>query len=93
MKDEDPKQDRDHLDDHAQWKDRYEADQGNPQEQFRQVTHIALNMSYDLIDKLRWWEKHTLELSDDEIAKRIPHMAKFLDQLRVAYLEFTDVDF
>jgi hypothetical protein len=59
---------------------------------FQQVSRIALLMTYDLIDKLRWWEKATLELSDAEIAKRLPHTAAFLDKLRIVYLEFTDVE-
>lgn len=82
----------DRLGEYAEWKKRYEADQRNPREMFEQVSHIALFMAYDLIDKLRWWEKATLELSDEEIAKRLPHTAALLDKLRAAYLEFSDIE-
>jgi len=61
-------------------------------ELFRQISHIAVYLSYDLIDKLQYWEKETLQLPDDEIDKRIPHMSKFLDELKTAYETFTDVD-
>jgi len=54
---------------------------------------VSLCISYDLIDKIRWWEKETLKLSDDEIEKRIPHLAASLERLRTAYLQFSDVDF
>ena len=64
----------------------------DPRAMFKQVSNIAVCMTYDLIDKLRWFEKETLKLSDDEIRERIPHMAGFLDQLKDAYLEFSDVD-
>jgi hypothetical protein len=47
-------------------------------------------MSYDLIDKLRFWEKAVLERPDDEVAKHVAGMAAFLDKLRVAYLAFSD---
>ena len=81
------------LEEYADWKTRYDLEPKNPRELFRQVSRISLCMSYDLIDKLRWWEKETLELTDDEIAERLPHMAICLDRLRTAYLQFTDVDF
>jgi hypothetical protein len=70
----------------------FEAATQDPRTMFKQVSNIAVCMSYDLIDKLRWFEKETLNLSDDEIRKRLPHMAGFLDQLKDAYLEFSDVD-
>jgi len=88
---------KDYLEQLEQWKERYEAEDAdepeNPKQLFKQVSHIALYLSYDLIDKLRWWEKDTLQLSDDEIEKRLPHMARLLDKLKVAYLEFSDVEF
>ena len=88
---------KDHLRQLEEWKERYEADDGDepesPKQLFKQVSHIALYLSYDLIDKLRWWEKDTLQLSDDEIEKRLPHMSNLLDKLKVAYLEFSDVEF
>jgi hypothetical protein len=79
--------------DFAAWKARYEREQDNPRQLFEQISHIAVYMSYDLVDKLRWWEKETLKLSDEEIEKRIPHMASFLDRLKTAYLKFSDIDF
>ena len=79
--------------DFAKWKARFEREQDNPRELFEQISHIAVYMSYDLVDKLRWWEKETLKQSDEEIEKRIPHMAAFLDSLKKAYLEFSDIDF
>lgn len=79
--------------DFAQWKARYEKERENPRQLFEQVSHIAVYMSYDLIDKLRFYEKETLKLTDEEIEKRVPHMAKFLDKLKTAYLQFSDVDF
>ena len=90
---------KDYLKQLEQWKKRYEAEAEDgdepesPKQLFRQVSHIALYLSYDLIDKLRWWEKDTLQLSDDEIEKRLPHMASLLDKLKIAYVEFSEVDF
>ncbi len=87
--------DKDPLNEYAEWKERSEEQEENqdPPELFKQVTHVSLCISYDLIDKIRWWEKETLKLSDEEIEKRIPHMAASLESLRTAYLQFTDVDF
>lgn len=73
-------------------KRRYEAGQDSPRELFEQISHIAIYLSYDLIDKLRFWEKETLKLSDEEIDRRIPHLSAFLDRLRTAYESFADVD-
>lgn len=72
-------------------------DDRNPEEQtprelFQQVSNIALCMSYDLIDKIRYWEKESLALPEKEIQKRIPHIAKCLQRLKVAYLEFSDTE-
>ena len=61
-------------------------------DRLRKTTHIALLMSYDLIDKLRYYEKETAKLTPAEIEKRLPHMAGFLDQLKIAYLQFSDLD-
>ena len=70
----------------------FEAAAQDPRTMFKQVSNIAVYMAYDLIDKLRWFEKETLKISDDEIRERVPHMAEFLDRLKEAYLEFSDVD-
>ena len=59
---------------------------------FSQISHIAITLSYDLIDKLRYWEKETLKLPDDEIEKRLGHAAVLLDRLKKAYLQFADTD-
>jgi hypothetical protein len=63
-----------------------------PRESFRRVSHIALLMSYDLIDKLRWLEKDTLGRSDEEVAARARHTQVLLDRLTAAYLGFAEVD-
>ena len=87
--------DRDGLAEYAEWKEKYGGEDDaieNPRELFKQVSHIALYLSYDMIDKLRYWEKETLSLSDEEIGKRIPHMSVFLDELKSTYLHFSDVD-
>jgi hypothetical protein len=70
-----------------------EAEEQEPRKLFKQVSHIAIAMSYDLIDKLRFYEKETLKLSDKEVEERIPHMQKSLERLRVAYIGFAEVDF
>ena len=74
------------------WKRRHEAGEESPRVLFRQVSHIAQFLTYDLIDKLQWWEKQTLELPDEQIDERIPHMAVFLEQLKTAYETFADLD-
>lgn len=63
-----------------------------PKELFQQVSNISLCMAYDLIDKIRYWEKESLALPDRDVAKRIPHIARCLERLKVAYLEFADTD-
>ena len=84
--DEPPRRDLDEL------KRRYEAGEDTPRELFTQISHIALYLTFDLVDKLRFYEKETLKLADDEIDARIPHMSQFLDRLRAAYESFADVD-
>ena len=79
--------------DYDEWRRRYESSDQTPGELFEQVSHIALNLTYDLIDKVRWWEKETMKLPDEEIEKRLQHMATFLESLRTAYLKFAEVDF
>lgn len=83
---------RELLEDYSEWKDGAAADEDDPRETFRKASHIALCISYDVIDKLRWWEKETLKLSDEEIEARLPHMRAFLDGLTTAYVGFSDVD-
>ena len=65
----------------------------DPRELFQQVSRISITMCYDLIDKLRFFEKETMKLSDEEIEQRLPHMTDSLDGLRKAYLTFADIDF
>jgi hypothetical protein len=86
------KQDAEPLEEYSEWKQDYETGEGKPRESFERVAKIALCVSYDLLDKLRWYEKETLKLSDEEIEKRLPHMVAFLDLLGTAYDEFSDVD-
>ena len=74
------------------WKQRRETGTESPKEMFRQISHIAQFVTHDLLDKIQWWEKETLKLSEEEIDKRIPHMSVFLEQLRQAYETFSDVD-
>ena len=84
--DEPPRQDLDEL------KRRYESGEDTARELFTQISHIALYLTFDLVDKLRFYEKETLKLGDDEIDARIPHLSQFLDRLRSAYESFADVD-
>ncbi len=70
-----------------------ESSDHTPAQLFEQMSHIAITLSYDLVDKLRYWEKETLKLPDDEIPVRLEHLAKSADQLRDAYLTFADMDF
>jgi len=75
------------------WKKKYEAGDESAKELFRQVSNISLLVAYDLVDKIRWWEKETLKLDEDEVAKRLPHMSGVLDQLKTAYVTFSEIDF
>ncbi len=77
----------------ADWVESDDPQPPDPRETFRKVSHIALCMSYDMIDKLRWLEKETLKLPDEEIDKRLQHMSQFLDQLKTAYVSFAEIDF
>ena len=63
-----------------------------PAQLFAQMSHIAITLSYDLVDKLRYWEKETLEMSEDDIEKRLGHMAVLLDRLKKAYVDFAETD-
>ena len=87
-----PDDERPREEDLAELKRRYEAGEDSPRELFLQISHIAIYLSYDLIDKLRFFEKETLKLEDDEIDRRIPHVSEFLVRLRAAYESFADVD-
>lgn len=61
-------------------------------EQFEKASRIGLLMAFDLIDKLRYWEKHTLELPEDEITRRLDHLVRSVEKLRAAYLAFAEPD-
>ena len=50
-------------------------------------------MSYDLIDKLQYWEKETLKQPDAEIERRIKHVSACLSELQSAYVRFSETDF
>ena len=65
----------------------------SPKERFQKTTNIGLLMAYDMIDKLRFWERETIKLSDEEIATRLDHLISSVEQLRVAYLDFADLEF
>jgi hypothetical protein len=86
------REDEDSVENYEDWKQRREAGHESPKEMFRQISHIAQFMTHDLLDKIQWWEKESLKLSDEEIDKRIPHMALFLEQLKSAYENFSDVE-
>jgi hypothetical protein len=86
------REDEDSVENYEDWKQRREAGNESPKEMFRQISHIAQFMTHDLLDKIQWWEKESLKLSDEEIDKRIPHMALFLEQLKSAYENFSDVE-
>ena len=63
-----------------------------PAKLLEQVTHIAITLSYDLVDKLRYWEKETLNMPEDELAHRLAHTAELLENLKKAYVEFAETD-
>lgn len=63
-----------------------------PREHFRRVANVGALLAYDLVDKLRYWEKETLELPEDEVAKRLDHLVRSVDRLRAAYLAFAELD-
>jgi len=77
----------------AEWKTRYEKGEENPRELFQQVSKIAQFMSYDLVDKLQYWERETMKLPDSEIERRVKHVSRCLTQLQSAYVQFSEVDF
>ena len=59
---------------------------------FEQITHIAITLSYDLVDKLRYWEKETVTMPPEEIERRLGHTAVLLENLKKAYVEFAETD-
>jgi hypothetical protein len=85
---------KDGLSEYEEWKSRDEAgEEEDPRELFRQLTHISLCISFDLVDKLRWIEKEMQRLPQEAIEERLPHMATLLDRFKEVYLEFADIDF
>ncbi len=74
------------------WKEDSDAGERPPRELFSQVTNVAVLLCYDMVDKLRWLEKDTLQRDEDEIRARLEHMTRTMEQLRSAYLTFADVD-
>ena len=58
----------------------------------QRISNIAVLLAYDLVDKLRFWQKETLKLPDDEIAKRTEQLADSVERLREAYLAFADLE-
>jgi hypothetical protein len=67
-------------------------DELTPKQRFERITRIALLLGYDLMDKLRYWEKETSKLSDKQIAKRLPPLTASVEKLREAYLSFSDLE-
>ena len=86
------REDEGSAENYEDWKQRRETGDESPLELYRQISHIAQFMSHDLLDKIQWWEKETLKLSEEEIDKRIPHMSALLEQLKLAYEMFSEVD-
>lgn len=86
MTDKGPIEQHDHL--------KESADRGElaPKEHFRRVANVGALLAYDLVDKLRYWEKETLALPEDEVAERLDHLVGSVEQLRAAYLAFADLD-
>ena len=91
MTDKDKDQPKGSLEQHDEWKEGQDAEGENPREMLRRISQVALVMSFDLIDKLRWLEKEAANLSDEEVEERVRLMATFTNHLRTAYLEFSDV--
>jgi len=73
-------------------KEQCESNDHTPAELFEQMSHIAITLSYDLVDKLRYWEKETLEMSDEGIEQRLGHIAVLLERLKKAYVDFAETD-
>jgi len=86
------REEKDSAEQYEDWKRRYAAGDESAKALFQQISHIALLLSYDMIDKLRYWESETMKLVDEEIDERIPHVSKLLERLQAAYETFTDVD-
>ena len=63
-----------------------ESDDLTPRERFDRVSKIALLLGFDLIDKLRFWEKETAKLSDEQIADRLEPLADAVERLRLTQL-------
>ena len=42
--------------------------------------------------ELRYWERETLKLPEDQIEERHEHLRASVEQLRAAYLTFSDLD-
>ncbi len=74
------------------WKKQCEAGEVSPQDTFKKISNIAVLMSYDMIDKLRFLEQETLPLPDEEIVDRVEHMTQFVERLRNAYLSLGETE-
>ena len=61
------------IEQYEELKKQLESGERPPQELFRQISQIAILISYDMVDKLRYWEKETLKLPDEEVGKRLEH--------------------
>jgi len=62
-----------------------------PKDQFEQTTKIGLLMAYDLIDKIRYWEKETMEMPEEVVVERLDHLVSSVEELRTAYLSFAEM--
>jgi hypothetical protein len=77
--------------DYEEWKQTHASQ--TPREVFEEMHKVSLSLAYDLIDKLRWFEQDTAKQPDEEIEKRVQHMALFLENFRKSYLAFAEIDF
>ena len=80
------------IEEFEEWKRHAESGDISPKETYDKISNIALLLSYDLIDKLRYLEKEVSELDDDAVVERVAHMTQFVDKLRSAYLDFAETE-
>ncbi len=74
------------------WKQQCAAGEISAPDTFKKISNIAVLMSYDMIDKLRFLEQETLKLPEEQIVERVEHMTGFVERLRTAYLSLGETD-
>lgn len=75
------------------WKRGEDAGHLSAEERLKATVNIAVLLSYDLIDKLRFLEKEAAGKPAAEIEAHREQTARLLGQLRAAYLSFADEGF